>query len=158
MHVVLLRHGEAVPGEPDDDRKLTGKGRDDARRAGLFLGMMGLELPLLHSPLARTARTAEIAAGVLGTTSVATDGLLPSDDPSTWARKLARKRDGVILVGHQPHLGLLAATLMHAEAPGHPSLTIKKAGAACLQRDDSGAWSLVWLVTPGMLRRFLRGR
>ena len=40
----LLRHAEAEDGSPDAERKLTKKGRKQARNAGLALEAIGVEL------------------------------------------------------------------------------------------------------------------
>ena len=34
MDLILWRHADAEPGEPDDQRRLTAKGKKQARRAG----------------------------------------------------------------------------------------------------------------------------
>jgi phosphohistidine phosphatase len=61
----VLRHAEAEPHgvRPDDERRLTARGEDQARAAGAALAR--LEVPfeaVLYSPKERARRTAELAA------------------------------------------------------------------------------------------------
>src|SRR3954467_11877205 len=58
----LLRHAEAEPGSPDEARKLTPKGEEQARNAGLALARLGVKPDLcLTSPRVRAVQTAELA-------------------------------------------------------------------------------------------------
>ncbi|MBI1795893.1 MAG: hypothetical protein HYR74_02465, partial [Candidatus Eisenbacteria bacterium] len=75
-------------------------------------------------------------------------------------RALAAVRtvDAIVLVGHEPHLGRLASTLLFG-TPGHP-LTLKKAGVCTLAFDDRiapGEARLCGFLAPRVLRR-LGGR
>jgi len=59
----------------------------------------------------------------------------------------------VVLVGHEPHLGKLAGTLLFG-APAH--LPIKKAGACAIDfeaRPRAGGGQLVWFLPPRALRQ-----
>jgi phosphohistidine phosphatase len=92
---------------------------------------------LVSSPLIRASQTAEIALAVgLAPSLEMAEALAPGADPlpllQAW---LASGRNGepamrrLLLVGHEPDLGLLAARLIGA-APG--SITLRKAGLALL--------------------------
>src|SRR6202046_1219978 len=61
----LLRHAEAEPhgARIDSERRLTARGEDQARTAGLALKRLGAELDgVLFSPKVRARQTAELAA------------------------------------------------------------------------------------------------
>jgi phosphohistidine phosphatase len=114
----LIRHAKAEPsvGRDDYDRRLTDRGRADARRiaAGLAARRMLPDL-LVHSGAARTKETAEIlaAAWPRRVELIAEAGLYDASETMLLARTRAlpdaRKRIG--LVGHNPGLGELAMAL-----------------------------------------------
>ena len=61
--LILIRHGQATPFEQDTDR-LSGLGEQQARAVGLALGTEAfVPTHVLHGPLVRQRRTAQIAAG-----------------------------------------------------------------------------------------------
>lgn len=139
--LVLLRHGiaeERSPDRADAGRALTDQGRQRTRavlRRALSLGLQAERL--VSSPLIRARQTAEIALAVgLAPALELAESLVPGADPlplvEAW---LASGRNGeptqhrLLLVGHEPDLGLLAARLIGA-APG--SITLRKAGLALL--------------------------
>ena len=155
----LVRHAIAEPrgaSWPDDAlRPLSAQGR--RRFAGAVAGLVKLEgVPsrILTSPYVRARQTAELLA-VGGSGSVV--DVLPQLEPGQAASTLlTRLRKlgidvGVALVGHEPDMGCLAATLLGATRP----IPFKK-GAIC--RIDV-AWgrvatgTLVWFLPPVALRR-----
>ena len=65
----LLRHGEAEPHDarPDAERRLTERGEDQSRDAGLALAALGLVFDLVFtSPKVRALDTARLACAALG--------------------------------------------------------------------------------------------
>ena len=63
----LLRHAEAEDGSPDADRKLTKKGKKQAKNAGLALKALGVKPDACFtSPKVRSAETARLACEALG--------------------------------------------------------------------------------------------
>jgi len=114
----LIRHAKAEPstGRDDYERALTDRGRGDARRVAEVLAARDM-LPevLIHSGALRTKQTAEIFAAEwprrveleeeLGLYDATQDMLLDR------ARRLADAQANVGLVGHNPGIGELAATL-----------------------------------------------
>jgi len=111
MELILWRHAEAEIGEPDEGRKLTAKGQKQAWKMGDWLDR---NLPescrILVSPAARTLQTAE----ALGRKFKIHDDLAPQRSPRDLLT-LANWPDGrepVLIIGHQPTLGLVAAQLL----------------------------------------------
>jgi len=114
MDLILWRHADAHPGEPDLDRSLTGKGR---RQAALIAVWLEKHLPesarILSSPAVRAVETAESlcrkfkVVADLAPGAQAAGHLAAADWPDN--------RHPVVLVGHQPALGRLAALLMFGE-------------------------------------------
>jgi phosphohistidine phosphatase len=124
MQVHLLRHGAAEdirPGHSDSERRLTAAGRKEVRRAmdGSRPGKISPTL-ILCSPYARAIETAEIAAAVAGYAGriVRTDALAPEASPhGVWLEIRNRQNETqILLAGHEPLLGQLAAYLLNAPA------------------------------------------
>jgi phosphohistidine phosphatase len=114
----LIRHAKAEPavGRVDYERKLTGRGRDDAKRVAKALAVRRM-LPdiLIHSGAARAKETAEIlAAAWRGKVELQEDAVLYDASLATLldhAHALADAHKRVGLVGHNPGLGELATAL-----------------------------------------------
>lgn len=142
MDLILWRHAEANEadaGEDDLERALTAKGHKQARRMADWLTS---QLPdscrILVSPAVRAVQTAEALkrkfkiVQELSPGADAEDILLAANWPNA--------REPVLVVGHQPTLGQVAALLLS----GQPQdWQIKKANAWWLvQRDPLDAYSL----------------
>jgi len=119
MLLYLLRHAEAeVLAASDAARRLTPKGDAQAARVGKFCRRQGIEPSVvLTSPVTRARQTAEIVTGNLAGAELvevawAACGMDPwraMDELQAYA-----KFPAVMLVGHQPDLGGLAAALLGA--------------------------------------------
>jgi len=116
--LILLRHGKAeadAASGRDFDRALTGRGRRDALVVAKALDRAGVRPDLvLVSPAARAAQTWEAMAEVfpqarveqmLDLYEIGPDAIL------TLARNEADGAGTVMVVGHNPGLGVLAAWL-----------------------------------------------
>ncbi len=122
MDLLLWRHAEAADGEPDHERALTAHGIEQAHRIATWLGEHGPKYPrVLASPTRRTRQTASALGAdfavlpALGPAASATDLLAATGWPNAGG--------AVLIVGHQPSLGRLAALLLSGkEAPW----TVKK--------------------------------
>lgn len=114
MDLILWRHAEAEDGSPDAARKLTKHGRDQARRIAAWLKpRLPKRCEILVSPATRTQETAAAlglrfaTAADVGTGAIAT-GVLAAAGWPTRAKP-------VLIVGHQPTLGRVAAALLSGE-------------------------------------------
>jgi phosphohistidine phosphatase len=122
----LLRHGDALPAADggDESRRLSPRGERDLERLALHLaGLRWRPDRAFTSPLVRARDSARIvlrpAAAELAPTVM--DALRPDGEPAGVVDALieAGSTDGhVLLVGHQPLLGVLAGSLTGGEAPG----------------------------------------
>jgi phosphohistidine phosphatase len=124
----LLRHAEAEDGSPDADRKLTKKGEEQARAAGIALKKLGVELDAcLSSPKLRALDTARLACEPLGV-EVSTEPKLaggPFD-----AEALAAGLEEVLLVGHDPDFSMAVHDMTGAQ------VRMKKGGLAGVDRGE----------------------
>jgi phosphohistidine phosphatase len=107
---------------------------------------------IYHSGKTRARQTAELIAQQLDLLDnlEQADGLAPMDDPSIWAENIVKTTKDVILVGHLPHLQKLAALLLFQDE-NKTTIKFQNSGILCLERDDSSAWSLEWMVVPQVL-------
>ena len=155
MNLYLVRHGQPKAKEEDSQRPLSGLGRADIQKVAAFLGERGTVQVsrILHSGKLRARQTAEALAECLKATgSVSeTNGLAPLDDPTVWAGRLAEFDEDLILVGHLPHMGKLAALLLTDNAE-QPVIRFQMGGVVCLERDEEDRWSLRWMVVPELLQ------
>ena len=121
MRVLIVRHAEAAPGEPDDLRPLTAEGREHARALGERLRDEGFVADaVITSPLLRARETA--AALALGEPEV--DRLLaPGASPDDVRRAASGRGDTIVVVGHQPDCGHAVLELGGVEAPFPPAGT-----------------------------------
>ncbi len=114
MDLILWRHAEAEPGEPDLGRRLTSKGLKQAERMAEWLEH---RLPdttrIVVSPADRTQQTA-LALGRKFRTSA---DVAPGASAASLlaAAGWPDAREPVLVVGHQPTLGEVAAFLMAGE-------------------------------------------
>jgi phosphohistidine phosphatase len=119
VRLVLVRHAEAAPGKPDELRTLTPEGRKQAQQLGERLRSQGIEpdAAVLTSPLLRARETAE-ALG-FGTVE-AHEGLAPGATEDDVRDAVAGRGETVVVVGHQPDCGRIAAALGDGTEPEFP--------------------------------------
>lgn len=152
MDLIIWRHAEAEDiraGISDSERKLTAKGKKQARKmAGWLTPRLPQELRILVSPAARTVQTAE----ALQREFDICDLISPSASLSDHLAAAGWLEDGcVMFVGHQPSLGQLAALLMCGHA--YP-WEIKKGAAWWLRSLPPGnkPQAMLWAaMVPGLL-------
>jgi phosphohistidine phosphatase len=127
MDLILWRHAEAAPaaGRPEDERKLTAKGRKQAAWVSEWLLR---RLPSKITVVTAPARPARETAVALRVRPRVADCLAAGANVDAILEEIgwpSRNGSVVILVGHQPYLGRVAARLISgAEA----NWTVKKGG------------------------------
>ena len=155
MKLYLVQHGDAAPGETDAARALTPKGQRDVQRLGELLARNGVSVScVIHSGKLRAQETAEaIASRLPGSVKVeARKGLNPNDQARAAAKLLLSSGDSTMVVGHGPLLGKLVSRLVTGSK--EPALVTFVPGTAlCLERGESGSWTVAWMVGPELLGR-----
>jgi phosphohistidine phosphatase len=118
MKVVLVRHAEAAPGEPDELRTLTPAGHEQARRLGVRLRAEGVEPDaVLTSPLLRARETAaDLGLGE----PEPVEGLAPGATADDVRAAVAGRGVTVVVVGHQPDCSRITAALRGGTEPPFP--------------------------------------
>lgn len=114
MDLILWRHAEAfdaAEGEDDLDRALTPKGERQAARMAQWLNH---QMPATTRILASPARRCQQTAHALERKFKTVDALAPDAgvDALLAAARWPDAREPVLVVGHQPTLGLAAAWLL----------------------------------------------
>ena len=157
MKLTLVRHGKAVDREDwhgDDDRRpLTRDGIEQALRVFELVEDWITADEVWTSPWLRARHTAELACSAWQLPLrempwLAGEALGPHES----IRNLPR-RTNVVLVGHEPDLGVLAGVL----TGGNP-IPLKKAGIACFEGDPEPAgMTLTLLLTPKLIQGLSSG-
>ena len=147
----LLRHGEAEPHDaaPDADRRLTDRGRDQSRDAGLALAALKIEMQLAFtSPKVRARDTALLACEPLGIEPVEHEPLSAGFDGSGALALMsaAGPDQRVLIVGHEPDFSQVVYDLTTAR------IDLKKGGIAAVRLDGTRG-ELIALLRPRELRR-----
>jgi phosphohistidine phosphatase len=160
VRVVLVRHGIAAErgaAYPDDStRPLTARGAERVREVARGLVAIGVDADeILTSPFVRTRQTADLIAEaftprpkVTNVHALAVGGRAAA--VVDYLSKLTRRR-GVVLVGHAPLIGEVAAKLVGARR----AIEFRKGAACCVELDalpPTRAGALRWFLPPRVLR------
>lgn len=161
MQLLILRHAIAVPrgtpGYPNDDRPLTTDGIEKMKQAARGIAALGLKISvIMSSPLKRAHETAMITAAALRQKEGVrlSNALLPGTSHKTLLGELTKLRNkpSVMIVGHEPDLGLLASRILGA----HGSVVeFRKGALCCIEVEDlrlTVPGTLLWHLTPKQLR------
>jgi phosphohistidine phosphatase len=114
MDLILWRHAEAVDGTPDLARKLTAKGQKQAEQVAQWLRPKLPKLTrVIVSPAQRTLQTVK----ALTEDFEVVRELAPGASPAAVlaAARWPDQTGAVLVVGHQPTLGMVAAMLIAGE-------------------------------------------
>ena len=136
MELILWRHADAEPGEPDLTRKLTSKGEKQARRIAEWLqNRLPQTTKIYVSPAQRAQQTAQALVDISPLKLRTRDELAPGATVSDVlsAAGWPSSKAAVVVVGHQPTLGLVASHLLSGQAL---DWSIKKGGLWWLSRNE----------------------
>ena len=112
MRLYLVRHAQAAPGEPDELRPLTREGREQARALGERLRDEDVHPDaLLTSPLLRARETGGELARALEVEAEPDERLAPGASVEDIRAAIEGRGERVVVVGHQPDCGEIAAAL-----------------------------------------------
>lgn len=146
MELILWRHADAEVGVPDEARRLTAKGRKQAQKMAAWLAArLPADCRVMVSPAVRTRETAAAF-----TAQVIIEKALSTAGTPQGVLKAAGWPDGagtVMVVGHQPTLGAVAALALTGEAA---AWSLKKGAIWWLAGDAAGV-RVKAVMTPGIL-------
>lgn len=141
MDLILWRHAEAEerrPGLPDERRRLTPKGEKQARKMAKWLKKrLPKNTRILVSPTERTRMTAH----ALGLPFEIDEAIGPDAEAENLFLAAGWPDDEctVLIVGHQPTLGRVAARLLTGK---ETDWAMKKGAVWWFSRDDDATASL----------------
>ena len=147
MMVYLVRHGDAKAEEVDPARPLSDRGWAEAERVARHLAALRLPVAeIRHSDKLRARQTAELLTRHLAPTHGCHEirGLNPMDDPAIARGNIEASPESLMLVGHLPHLGRLAQSLLGID---REIFDFPPVAVVCLAK-ARGGWLLQWLLTP----------
>lgn len=145
MKLFLVRHGEAVIGNPlDSTRSLTERGFGQAQWAAEWLkSVMVGPVDLWVSPYLRTQQTAQPIAEALNVNAKTYPWLQPETPPREVMDALLGANTNVVLVTHLPLVGRLASLLtegIDSDLPWSPAEIWQLEGAIfaanCLSKSN----------------------
>lgn len=150
MELILWRHAEAEDGIADMARQLTAKGEKQADKMAAFLRTrLPQDTRILVSPAKRTQQTAQALTKNFTTEPAIAPGVSPQ--AILKAADWLESRGCVLVVGHQPTLGGVAALLM----AGNPEYWSIKKGAVWWfsrrEREASSETTLRLVIAPDLL-------
>ncbi|MGH8728022.1 MAG: SixA phosphatase family protein [Burkholderiales bacterium] len=147
MDLILWRHAEAEDSAPDAQRKLTAKGRKQAKAMAAWLEpRLSEPWKLLASPLVRAQETASALSGRFATVAEIANATRVESllEAAEWP-----DCEGIsIVVGHQPMLGRVAARLL---CDANAECGVKKGAIWWFRRRGNGA-VLLAVITPELLK------
>ena len=150
MELILWRHAEAEDGMPDSARELTGKGLKQARAMAEWLKpRLPESTRIIASPTRRTQQTASALGNDFET--VKEIGAGASAKAILAAAGWSAAKGTVVVVGHQPTLGEVAALLLSGELAGW---NIKKGAVWWFSRKEKAGVEetvLRAVISPDML-------
>ena len=154
MKLYLVQHADAKSKDEDPERPLSEKGWTDIRKVAVFI-TENLKVQvdtILYSGKTRAKQTAEVLARYLNHSKgiMEDEDLNTLDNPFNWIERLSKINEDIIIVGHLPHLNKLSSLLLCHDEEAN-IIQFQRGGMVCLERDESGLWSIHWMVTPHIL-------
>lgn len=148
MDLILWRHAEAEDGTPDHARELTSKGHKQSAKTAVFLrNHLPDDTRILVSPATRALQT--VAALTEHFTLAPTIAPGASAQAVLQAARWPDEGGTVLIVGHQPTLGEVAARLLGCEGA---SISIKKSALWWFNhREGSSLATLRLVIAPEFL-------
>ena len=127
MRLILVRHAHAEPagpGQPDELRPLSARGRDEARALGEELASRTPSV-VLTSPLLRARETAGAIEKATGAELRIDERLAPGATPEDVLEALEDLEGTVVTVGHQPDCSLIVEALAGRDADFPPAAHVE---------------------------------
>ena len=152
MLLILIRHGDADPGNNDDTRTLSDLGRMQAVHIGNWLRKRGFPIsPMIwHSNKVRTRETAAIIRDAAGWESELreVEGLRPSSSVEPIVSRISAEDGDLVIVTHLPFVSILAARLAD-NGSNVNEWSFPTCGTLVLERGESDTWNALDFVAPG---------
>lgn len=132
---------------------MTDKGKEDVTRVAALLIKGGVLVKrILHSGKKRAEQTALLLQDCLapGGEFGETDGIAPLDSIEPVAEEVQDWQEDTMLVGHLPFMAKLVSRLTCGDEDA-ALVEFKPGSVVCLERQETGAWVMAWMVRPELL-------
>jgi phosphohistidine phosphatase len=150
LELILWRHAEAEDGVPDASRKLTEKGMKQAQSMAQWLKpRLPKHTRIIVSPAKRTQQTAAALSDIYETVEAV--GTSTTADKLLTVVNWPYEEGSVLVVGHQPTLGQIAASILGNH---HTGLSVRKGSIwwfSSKSKNVSSSGSLRLVMIPDML-------
>jgi phosphohistidine phosphatase len=120
VRLILVRHAHAEPGDPDELRPLSARGRDEALALAERLAPTAPDI-VLASPLLRARETAAAIAGAAAAELRVDERLAPGATAGGLLEAASEVGTTVVAVGHQPDCSEIAFALGAGEVDFPPA-------------------------------------
>ena len=150
MKLYLLRHGQYAT----ETESLNFAGKREVEAIAEFLLKERAVIERIYSsPKSRSQETAKIIQQkVVANVSIEIrNDLNPNDPVDDIMIELSKERKVVLIAGHMPFLGTLAAKLLTYDEAQN-AVGFQTGSLAILDCDSKGRWTLVSLINPSSLR------
>jgi len=151
MRIYLVQHGESKSEEEDPQRHLTDRGINEVQRVADFLSPLELMVDTVwHSGKTRAQQTGELLAEALRARLLQRTGLGPKDQVAATKDALEQIGGDLMIVGHMPFLGKLAALLVTGSEENE-IVEFQFGSVLCMECRDQVKWKVAWMITPALL-------
>jgi len=152
MKLYILRHGDSVNANSDDERILTEKGIMETEKVGIFLSHKNITVDTIyHSVKKRAYQTASIISKYI--TSInglkEENGLKPNDNFLIWVDKVNKINNDIMIVGHLPFLNYFVSYLLGFQ--NTKVVDIPASGLICLERNEENKMQIAWMIIPDLI-------
>ena len=158
MHLYVVRHGIAEDSAPEGDdtaRALTDEGEKKFKRSVKGLRELDCSVSrVLTSPWTRARQTADLLSPILDGEVIVTDLLCTTPRPELYAM-IAESGTSIAVVGHEPWLSELVASLAFGDARHGEAIELKKGGVIWLDGTVVPGGMTIRAVMPPKLLRSL---
>jgi phosphohistidine phosphatase SixA len=124
VRLFLVRHAHSDPGQPDELRPLSTRGREQARELGERLAAVAPEV-VLASPLLRARETGAAIAKAAGVEVRVDERLAPGATAEDVLAAIEGAGEAVVTVGHEPDCSEVAAALGAGERDFSPAAVLE---------------------------------
>jgi len=151
MRIYLVQHGESKSEEEDPQRHLTDRGIEAVQCVADFLRPPKIKVDTVwHSGKTRAQQTGELLAEALRARLLQRTGLGPKDQVAATKEVLKQIDGNLMIVGHMPFLGKLAALLVTGSEENE-IVEVQFGSVVCLECRDDVKWKVAWMITPALL-------
>ena len=151
MHILLMRHGDAVDQMVDQARPLSEVGIRQVERVCEYLDSQPLEIQTIyHSQKTRALQTAGIVASYFNMIEKLkySSTLDPDMDADKFIDELVYFQENTLFVGHLPTIQIILHQLLESSSEAIPPIYFEPATVVILEKRNNERWRLAGFFNP----------